>query len=173
MATKPGSALQREIRQTRPFRSVRQEAMLGLLKTSDLLRRSLATLAEPHGITLQQFNVLRILRGAGPAGLATLEIAERLIEQAPGVTRLIDRLEKKRLVERERCPLDRRQVTCRIAPAGEQLLAAMDKSMNLADHRCLGMLAESDVKKLVRILDRVRAARGLAPAKPQDQTKES
>jgi DNA-binding MarR family transcriptional regulator len=151
------SALQREIKQTRPFRSPRQEAMLGLLKTTDAVRRVLAEVAEPHGITLQQYNVLRILRGAGAAGLPTLEIAGRLIEQAPGVTRLLDRLEKKDLVKRERCPADRRQVTCRITPRGERLLGSMDGAMDTADRRCLGMLPQRDLHSLVEILDAVRA----------------
>jgi len=166
------SALQREIRQSRPFRSARQEALLGLLKTSDLLRRFLAMLAEPYGITLQQYNVLRILRGAGPEGLPTLEIAERLIEQAPGVTRLLDRLETKGLVKRERCPVDRRQVTCRIARRGEKLLAEMDDSMDGANERCLGMLQDRELERLVEILDAVRAAHRPARAEKETQDKE-
>ena len=87
------SALQRELRQRRPFQSPAHEAVLGLMRTADLVRRQAAALIEPHGITLQQFNVLRILRGAGGEGLPTLEVAERMIEQTPGVTRLLDRLE--------------------------------------------------------------------------------
>ena len=89
------SALQREIRQRRPFQSAGHEAVLGLLRTADLVRRLGTALVEPYGITLQQFNVLRILRGAGGDGLPTLEVASRMIEQTPGVTRLLDRLEAK------------------------------------------------------------------------------
>ena len=107
--------------------------MLGLLKTGDVVRRFLATVAEPHGITLQQYNVLRILRGAGREGLPTLEIAERLIEQAPGVTRLLDRLETKGLVKRERCPMDRRQITCRITRRGGSLLDAGEPEAKLRE----------------------------------------
>jgi len=164
--------LQREIKQTRPFRSPRQEAMLGLLKTTDAVRRTLAEVAAPHGITLQQYNVLRILRGAGPEGLPTLEIAARLIEQAPGVTRLLDRLEKKDLVKRERCPVDRRQVTCRITHRGGKLLCSMDAAMDAADRRCLGMLPEQDLERLVEILDLVRAGRRPARER-QEKDKES
>jgi DNA-binding MarR family transcriptional regulator len=163
---RPGSALQREIRQSRPFQSPRQEATLGLLRTCDVLRRFLARVVEPHGVTLQQYNVLRILRGAGAQGLPTLEIAGRLIEQAPGVTRLLDRLQKKRLVERERCPRDRRQVTCRIGPRGKALLASMDSAMQAADDGCLGMLPPRDVARLVKILDGVRA--GHERSRPMD-----
>ena len=103
-----GSALAREIQQRRPFQSARQEAALGLLKTVDLLRLHLSSVLEPFGVTDQQYNVLRILRGAGKDGLPTLAIAERMIERAPGITRLIDRLEKKGLVRRVRDPHDRR-----------------------------------------------------------------
>ena len=103
------SSLQHELRQRRPFASPAHEAVVGLMRTADLVRRQMTALVEPHGITLQQFNVLRILRGAGDEGLPTLEVAERMIEQTPGVTRLLDRLEAKELVRRQRCPKDRRQ----------------------------------------------------------------
>lgn len=158
MSTAPGR-LQKEIKQTRPFRSVAQEATLGLMRTADVIRRHMAALIEPQGITTQQYNVLRILRGAGPEGLPTLEIAERMIEQAPGITRLLDRLEAKLLVQRERCPTDRRQVTCRITAQGLALLAAMDPAIDQADVDLVSGLAESEQRQLVRLLDRLR--RGL------------
>src|SRR5204863_9342501 len=110
----PGSALQREIRQRKPFRSPTQEAVVGLLRSTDRVRRARAGVVEPRGITLQQYNVLRILRGARPRGLPTLEIAARMVEHAPGITRLLDRLEAKTLVRRQRPAGDRRQVVCRI-----------------------------------------------------------
>src|SRR6266545_2488093 len=94
------------------FRTREQEAAVGLLRTTDAIRRHFSAIVEPHGITLQQYNVLRILRGAGKKGLPTLEIAQRMIEQTPGITRLIDRLETKNLVERERGATDRRCVFC-------------------------------------------------------------
>src|SRR6478752_1983616 len=92
------SALQEEIRQTRPFSSPSEEAAVALVRTADLLRRALTAVVDPHDITLQQYNVLRILRGAGVDGLPTLEIASRMVEHAPGVTRLLDRLQGKGLV---------------------------------------------------------------------------
>src|SRR5437867_4356503 len=97
------SAIERELKQTRPFPSRRQEAAVALLRTADRLRHLLTRWLEPAGITAQQYNVLRILRGALPGPLPTLEIAERMIERTPGITRLLDRLEAKRLVGRERC----------------------------------------------------------------------
>ncbi len=154
---RPASRLQREIKQRRPFQSRRQEAMLSLLRTADVLRRSITALVEPHGITPQQYNVLRILRGAGEPGLPTLEIAERMIEASPGITRLLDRLEAKRLVRRERCPDDRRQVLCFISPAGLALLAGLEQPMHDADKAFLDDVTAADVDRLIRILDGVRA----------------
>src|SRR2546422_11015375 len=98
----PGSALQREIRQRKPFRSPTQEAVVGLLRTTDRVRRSLAGVVEPRGVTLQQYNVLRILRGARPAGLPTPEIAARLLAHAPGRTPLLARLPANTLLRRPR-----------------------------------------------------------------------
>ena len=154
-----GSALAREIQQRRPFPSARREAALGLLKTVDVLRLHLSRTLQPFGVTDQQYNVLRILRGAGKDGLPTLEIAERMIERAPGITRLIDRLEKKGLVSRKRCTKDRRQVFCILAPAGSRLLARMDEPVAKSDEG-LGALSDADIKTLIRLLDAVRA--GLA-----------
>lgn len=155
------SLLAREIRQRKPFRSARQEAALGLLKTVDLLRRRGAEVMEPFGVTDQQYNVLRILRGAGRDGLPTLEIAHRMIEQAPGITRLIDRLEKKGLVVRRRCEEDRRQVYGVLAPAGRRLLARMDAPVAKMD-AFLSPLSDSEITTLIRLLDALRA--GLAPS---------
>jgi MarR family transcriptional regulator, organic hydroperoxide resistance regulator len=151
-----GSALAREIQQRRPFESARHEAALGLLKTVDVLRLHVSRVLEPFGVTDQQYNVLRILRGAGKDGLPTLEIAERMIERAPGITRLIDRLEKKGLVLRKRCTTDRRQVFCILAPAGDRLLSRMDAPVSRA-HDALGAVGDSDLKTLIRLLDAVRA----------------
>jgi len=152
------SRLQQEIKQTKPFRSSSHEAMVGLFRTTDELRRRAAAVIEPKGITLQQYNVLRILRGAGPGGLPTLEIATRMIEQAPGITRLLDRLEGKRLVHRERCPSDRRQVTCRITERGLTLLAALDEAVDRSESDLLAGLTQGEQRQLIELLDRIRVA---------------
>jgi len=151
------SALQREIRQSKPFSSKSQEGILGLLRTADVVRRFLGKVLEPFDVTPQQYNVLRILRGAGCAGLPTLSIGERMLEEAPGVTRLIDRLEAKRLVHRERSPQDRRQVLCWLTPAGQELVERIDVPMDAADDAALGMLAPEDQIQLIRLLDAIRA----------------
>ena len=159
MAPRP-TRLQQEIKQTRPFRSVGQEAVLGLFKTSDMLRRHFGRIVgqvgEADELTLQQYNVLRILRGAGADGLPTLEIATRMVEQAPGITRLLDRLETKGLVARERCPEDRRRVTCRSTRTGLALLAKLDDHMNRSDGIFDADISPADLKRLVEVLDRMR-----------------
>src|SRR3954464_339421 len=138
------SALQRELRQRRPFRSPAHEAVVGLMRTADLVWRQAATNVAPHGLTPQQFNVRRILRGAGDEGLPTLEVAERLIEQAPGVTRLLDRLEAKALIRRPRRPKDRRQHLCRISATGLQLLEKIDALTAHAHEESLKGLRQKD-----------------------------
>ena len=151
------SALQREIGQKKPFRSRSQEAVLGILRTADVVRRFLARVLEPYDVTPQQYNVLRILRGAGADGLPTLAIGERMLEDSPGVTRLIDRLIAKGLVSRERSREDRRQVLCRITTSGRALLAQIDGLVDEQDAAALGMLAPDEQKQLIRMLDRIRA----------------
>src|SRR4030095_9165523 len=118
---KEASPLQREIRQAKPFRSRGQQVVVALLRTADLVRRVVGRVLEPYDITPQQYNVLRILRGAGDRGLPTLEIGERMIEQTPGITRLLDRLEAKELVRRERCREDRRAGRSGVRLAGRAL----------------------------------------------------
>ena len=151
------SILQQEIRQRRPFRSLGQEATLGLMRTTDLVRRAIARLLEPYDMTPQQYNVLRILRGAGEEGLPTLEISDRMIEQAPGITRLLDRLEAKKLVRRQRCPEDRRQVLCWLTPEGRDLIERLDAPVDAADATAMAMLSQEEQKELIRLLDKVRA----------------
>ena len=151
------SRIQQEIKQTRPFTTRSEEAAVALMRTADMVRRAVAVVVEPAGITPQQYNVLRILRGAGEAGLPTLEIAERMIEETPGITRLIDRLETKGLVGRERCATDRRQVFCRISAAGLDLLAHLDTAMR-ADTDALQSLGNHDLEQLIKLLDKTRNA---------------
>ncbi len=150
------SPLQAELNKTKRFHSREQEGVIGIVSTADVIRRRFSRFVEPHGISGQQYNVLRILRGAAPERLPTLTIAERMIEQAPGITRLLDRLERKGLVSRERCASDRRQVLCSITPAGRTLLAKLDGPIGKADDEALGEISAADLKTLIRILDAVR-----------------
>jgi len=152
------SVLQRELRQRRPFQSAAHEAVLGLMRTADLIKRQAASLVEPYGITLQQFNVLRILRGAGDEGLPTLEVGQRMIEQTPGVTRLLDRLEAKELVRRQRCPKDRRQHLCWITARGLALLEKIDALAPRANEEAMKGLSQKERVAFIRLLDAIRSA---------------
>ena len=148
--------MQRELKQNKPFVTASQEAVVALIRTGDLVRRAVSGIVEPHGITLQQYNVLRILRGAGERGLPTLDIAQRMVEQTPGITRLIDRLETKKLVARERCKTDRRQVFCRITPGGLELLSRIDGPLLQAEELALAPLTQRQLSQLMSLLDLAR-----------------
>lgn len=146
--TRPAAAPRR-----RPTPS--EEAVIGVLRAADCFRRRLAALFEPHGLTVQQYNVLRILRGARPEALPTMEIAERMMEQAPGITRLIDRLEAKGLVERRRGTDDRRCVRCTITAPGLGLLARLDEAVTRTDEELVAGLDAAEARQLGALLARV------------------
>ena len=151
------SQLLQELRQRKPFPSLGQEAVVALLLTTELVRRAIGRTLEPHDITPQQYNVLRILRGAGDDGLPTLEIAGRMIEQTPGITRLLERIEGKGLVRRERCRQDRRQVLCWLTAAGLELVERLDAPMDKANTEAVAALEHEDQERLLRLLDAVRS----------------
>jgi DNA-binding MarR family transcriptional regulator len=147
-----------EIRQTKPFASAADEAVVTLLGTADRVRTMLSAVTGAHDVTLQQYNVLRILRGAGPEGLPTLDIAARMIEHSPGITRLLDRLEARGLVRRVRCPQDRRQVLGHATEKARRLLAAVDGPVAEAGRELLAPLDAARTAELIGLLDAVRAA---------------
>lgn len=155
MPKKP-SAIARELKQTRPFDAPGDEALVTLLRTADVLRGELERALGKHGITVQQFNVLRILRGSHPKPLPTLEIADRMIERAPGITRLIDRLENAGLVARKRCPEDRRIVHCAITAAGLEVLAQSMPTARTIGRKRSSRLTEEELDRLTELLDRLR-----------------
>jgi DNA-binding MarR family transcriptional regulator len=151
------TSVQVALKQRQPFKSRGHEAAVAILHTADVVRRRVTETVEPFGITLQQFNVLRILRGAGEEGVATLEVANRMVEQTPGITRLLDRLEAKALVRRQRCPKDRRQNLCWITPRGRALLDQVDEPAVRASEACVSGLGRTDQLTLLRLLDSIRA----------------
>lgn len=156
MAPRAQSPTQKAIGQQAPFRSLTQETLLALWLAADHARRPFEALLAEHGeLTLQQYNVLRILRGAGERGLPTLSIAERMIERTPGVTRLVDRLETKGLVERERSSDDRRQVVVRLSRAGRDALTPLDAKVDRLDDELLTSFNATELKQLLRLLERV------------------
>lgn len=151
----PGRILA-ELKQTRPFPSLEAEAAVNLLRTADAVSRVLAAGLKPHGLSPEQYNVLRILRGAGRAGLPCGEIAARMITRDPDMTRLLDRMEARGLIGRTRDAKDRRVVTTRIRPAGLRLLAALDAPLNEEHKRLFGHLGRQRLGQLVGLLEAVR-----------------
>jgi DNA-binding MarR family transcriptional regulator len=133
-----------------------QEAVVSILRTANYLRTFCSPIFDLHSITPQQYNVLRILRGAGLEGLPTLEIAERMIEHAPGITRLLDRLEAKKLVRRERPSGNRRQVLCYVTKTGLDLVRELDGPMQEQAVEALRSLKKSEIDELIRLLERAR-----------------
>lgn len=153
---RPRSILE-DIKQSKPFRTLSQEAYLGLLRTADDSKRYVSKVLEPAGVTVQQYNVLRILRGAGSEGLPTLAVGERMLERTPGVTRLIDRMERKGWVERTRCTEDRRRVWCKITERGLDLLEELQEQVNASDDVFHDVLSDEELRALIDYLDRIRA----------------
>lgn len=139
-----------------PRRSV---VVYDILRTAGALRRLYADIFEQRGITFQQYNVVRILRGAGPEGLPTLEIVNRMIDQAPGITRLLDRLESKQLIRRERPVNNRRKVICYVTEKGLDLLRAMDKPTQERVRAVVRSLSDAEVAHLLDYLQRIRETR--------------
>lgn len=115
--------LKDEIKQSKPFPSKGAEAMLSILRTATILEHEQNEALRPYGVTSTQYNVLRILQGAGDGGLCGREIGERLISKVPDVSRLLDRMDEIELLTRERDPEDRRHVTARISAKGRKVLA--------------------------------------------------
>lgn len=157
-ATPRRSAVQHEIRQSKPFRSVAQEATIALLRTASVVSRAIARVLEPAGLSLAQYNALRIVRGAGSGGMPTLAIRERMIEEGTTITRLLDKLEDAGLIRRERTFPDRRQVLCFATDAGRRLLDSVDPLVNAADEEVVRVLSSGDLERFIELLDAVRAA---------------
>ena len=155
-----GRTLQEEIQQSRPFRSQSQEATIALMRTASVVSRRFARVVEPHGLSLAQYNVLRILRGAGDDGLPTLAIRDRMIDEGSTVTRLLDKLESASLVTRDRSRPDRRQVLCQITKQGAALLATLDPQIDAADLSSMAMLTPDQRESLLTLLTTVRREMG-------------
>lgn len=133
-----------------------QRVIVALLGAADATRRYLGGIVEAHGLTLQQYNVLRILRGTAPDPLPTMEIADRMLEKTPGITRFLDQLERRGLVRRERCSDDRRLVHAWITDAGLELLAEMDDEIDRGDRAVIEGLAPEAVDRLVAYLEELQ-----------------
>jgi len=136
--------------------SLAQEALVGLFSATDAVRRFIFDEFERHDITQQQYTVLKILSESTEDGLPTLEIGDRMLERTPGVTRLIDRLVRKNLVQRSRSNRDRRVVKCRLTKAGEMVVGRLSKPINTANQAAMAALNDVELTQLIDLLTRIR-----------------
>ena len=151
--------LQAELKQKIPFTSREQEAYLSLLRTADALETQVEARLKDFGLTGTQYNALRILRGAGPEGLPCREIGERMITRDPDITRLLNRLEERDLVERSRAKHDRRIIYGKITAAGLKLLREMDAPIERHGHEMLRHVGQEKLKQLIELLELVRCGK--------------
>jgi DNA-binding MarR family transcriptional regulator len=148
--------MQSEIKQRKPFTCREEELMLNIMRTADRLQRRMGELLKSADLSATQYNVLRILRGAGSEGLACGEISDRMVTRDPDITRLLDRLEKRNLVARSREKEDRRVVTARITAAGLDLLKKLDEPVVQAHKAHLGHMEGKQQETLIRLLETAR-----------------
>jgi len=149
--------LRAEIKQAAPFASLGQEVFLNLVRTAAVLEHGMGEGLKPFGLTLTQYNVLRILRGAGSAGFCRNEVRDRMVKSVPDATRLLDRLVDAGLVERDREGDDRRFVTARITRRGLALLERIDEPVARLHEVQLGHMSQADLRQLADLLEKVRA----------------
>lgn len=151
------SGLGAELKQTKPFASLREEAALSIARTAAVLDHQVSQALKAHALTPSQYNVLRILRGAGAEGLCRNEVGSRLVTQVPDVTRLLDRMEDTGLISRQRGSEDRRYVTTRITRKGLELAGKLDKPMHDLHQSQLGHVNKKTLRTLIDALAEVRA----------------
>jgi DNA-binding MarR family transcriptional regulator len=148
--------LAEEIKQKKPFQTLEDEAFVSVLRTAEGFLWREAGLLKPYEVTQSQYNVLRILRGAEPVGLICREIGERMIARDPDVTKLLDRLEARGLVARERQENDRRVIVVRITREGLGLVKAIDEPVLKMTEDILSHLGEGKLRTLIRLLEEAR-----------------
>ena len=153
------SSLQHEIRQRRPVQSLQEEAYLNILRTASQLTDALELLLKPTGITLVQYNVLRILRGSEPDGLCRNELRDRMLNRMPDVTRLLDRMEESGLVSRSREEADRRQVRTQLTARARRMVDELDDKVRAEHQRQLGHLSEDQLSSIIELLTAARNQR--------------
>lgn len=133
-----------------------EEALLNILRTADRLTLTIQKKLRPYGITMTQYNVLRILRGAGPDGLTCSTIGNLMVAHDPDITRLLGRLEKLKLVRRRRNKKDRRQVCTQISEKGLERLAELDGFVDQTNRELLGHFSAESMSQMICLLERAR-----------------
>jgi len=149
--------LKDEIKQRKPFASKEVEAVLNIVRTADGLSRKGAELLKAGGLSGTQYNVLRILRGAGSDGCACREIGERMVTHDPDITRLLDRMERNGWVTRARDGQDRRVVSVRITKEGLKLAEEFEAPLLALHKQVMRGLNAKDLEQLIELLEKVRA----------------
>ncbi len=150
--------LRHELRQQKPFGSLAHEAFLSIARTESVLREGIERVLGPRGLTLTQYNVLRVLRGAEAGGLCRNDIRDRLVARMPDVSRLLDRMEAAGLIQRERSTEDRRLVLTTLTARGRRLVNDLDAPMAQAHEEQLGHLGAKQLKSLIALLALAREA---------------
>lgn len=148
--------LKSEIAQAAPFSSVEEEAILNLVRTSDFLQRGFQQKLRGWGLTMTQYNVLRILRGAGPEGLACAAIGARMITAEPDITRLLARLKRLKLIRQHRDRHDHRVLWTQISDSGMNLLHSIDPVVERIPVELLGHMKSADLQEMIRLLELAR-----------------
>jgi DNA-binding MarR family transcriptional regulator len=149
--------IQNELQQKKPFRNLGEEAGLNILRTSDVLTRQLMDVLKPYGLSPTQYNVFRILRGAGSEGICCKAIGDRLITRDPDITRLIDRLEKRGLLVRTRAKEDRRYVTVHLTASGLEMVNELDEPIRKMSQHAMRNLNTAELQTLINLLEQVRS----------------
>jgi DNA-binding MarR family transcriptional regulator len=149
-------SLQQDLRQSKPFSSLQHEAYLSVVRTSSTLMDRVEDLLKPYGISATQYNVLRILRGAGQGGLCRNELRDRMLTRMPDMTRLLDRMEDAGLVKRSREQDDRRMVLTQITARGRELLGELERPLTQLHREQLSRLTEDQLRTLIDLLTLVR-----------------
>lgn len=147
--------LEEDIKQDKGFKNERQKAILNIIYTEGWLRNRLAETLKPHDLTSQQYNVLRILRGSKPKPLSTSCIRSRMIDKMSDASRIVDRLDKKKLVRKKACATDKRLVDVFITKEGLKLLEKIDGPVDDM-HKMFDTITVEEAETLNRILDKLR-----------------
>jgi len=146
----------KELQQSKPFRHVEEEVFLNLQRTADALMQEITDILKPFGLSPTQYNVMRILRGAGDSGITCKEIGARMITRDPDITRLLDRLERRHLVTRNRAKEDRRFVSIHITNEGLSLLKELDDPIARRQLDLMGHMDKQQLYRMVELLETIR-----------------
>jgi DNA-binding MarR family transcriptional regulator len=149
--------LQQEIQQRKPIRLLEEEATLNLARTADLLFQRLSDILKPYNLSSTQYNMLRILRGAGAEGVSCKDIGARMVTRDPDITRLMDRLETRGLITRDRAKEDRRVVVHKLTATGLDMVNALDEPVEAAHQQAMGHMSRARLRELIDLLEELRS----------------